>query len=81
MSMSQDQFFDTALSLPQSRRADLAFQLLQSLDQPGDEVTAEEFATELRERVVDYRRGELDSSSLDEVRAIIEQRLSPRKPQ
>ena len=76
MSMSQNQFFETALSLPQSERADLAFQLLQSLDQLGDEISSDEFGAELRARVESYRRGAVGSSSLEEARAIIERRLS-----
>ena len=76
MSMSQDQFLETALSLPQSERADLAFQLLQSLDQPGEVVSSEEFGSELRGRIEAHRRGEIGSFSLEEARAIIQQRLS-----
>lgn len=37
MSISQDHVFETALSLPQPERANLAFQLLQSLDSPVEE--------------------------------------------
>jgi len=37
MSMSQDQLFETALSLPQPVRANLASQLRQSLDGPSQE--------------------------------------------
>jgi putative addiction module component (TIGR02574 family) len=81
MSTSQNQFFETALSLPQSERADLAFQLLQSLERPGEEVAAEEFGAELRGRLEAYRRGELESCSLEEARAIIRQRLSEGSPQ
>lgn len=74
--MPQDQLFETALSLPQSERADLAFQLLQSLHPPGEEVGPDTFGAELRERVAGYRRGEIGSSTLDEARAIVQQRLS-----
>jgi hypothetical protein len=76
MSMSQDQFFETALSLPQSQRAELAFQLLQSLDPPGDVVDAETFGAELRARVQAHRRGEVESRDRDETRVLIQQRLS-----
>ncbi len=74
--MSQDQVFETALSLPLPQLADLAFQLLQSFDFPGEEIGAAEFGAELRERIQAYRRGEIESSSLEETRAIIQQRLS-----
>ena len=76
MSTSQNQFFESALALPQLERAELAFQLLQSLDLPGKEITAERFGGELRERIEAYRRGELGSSSLEETRAIVLQRLA-----
>lgn len=76
MSASQNPFFETALSLPLPERADLAFQLLQSLEPPGDEVSADEFGAELRSRVESYRRGDVESSTLDEARAIIERRLA-----
>ncbi len=75
--MSHDQFIETALSLPPTERADLAFHLLQSLEEPGEEISAEEFGEELRGRLAAYRRGELKSFSLEEARAIIEGRLSP----
>jgi len=81
MSMSQDQLLETALSLPQSERADLAFQLLQSLDPPSEEVAAEEFGVELRERVAGYRRGEVQSASLEEARTIIQNRISEGQSQ
>jgi len=76
---SQGHFFETALSLPQSERADLAFQLLQSLELPGDEIDSAEFGEMLRGRVESYRRGEIESSSLEEARTIIERRLSEGK--
>jgi putative addiction module component (TIGR02574 family) len=76
MSMPQNPFFDTALSLPQAERADLAFQLLQSLEQPGDEVSSGEFGAELTTRIESYRRGEISSVTLDEARAMIERLLS-----
>jgi len=81
MSISQDQLFETALSMPQSDRADLAFQLLQSLDPPGEEVGAGEFGAELRERVAGYHRGETESCSIEETRAIIQQRLAEGRSQ
>jgi putative addiction module component (TIGR02574 family) len=76
MSMSQDHFFETALSLPQADRADLAFLLLQSLDHPGENISSAEYGAELRRRVEAYRRGELESFSLDEARTLIQQRRS-----
>ena len=76
MSIPQDHLFESALSLPQSERADLAFQLLQSLDPSGEEVSSEEFGSEVRERIEAYRRGEIKGFSLEETRAIVEKRMS-----
>ncbi len=81
MSIPQDHLLETALALPQAERARIAFQLLQSLDPPGEEVAAEEFGADLRERVEAYRRGEIGSSSLEETRAVINQRLSQEREQ
>jgi putative addiction module component (TIGR02574 family) len=79
MSLSQNPLFESALSLPQSERADLAFQLLQSLTPPGEEISSEEFGKELRQRVEAHGRGELESFSLEETRQIIQQRLSQER--
>ena len=76
MSMSSDHLLETALSLPMEERASLAFHLLESLDPPGDEITADEFSAELSSRVEAYRRGEVQSSGLEKVRGIIEQKLA-----
>jgi putative addiction module component (TIGR02574 family) len=76
MSMSQNQVFEFALSLPQSERADLAFQLLQSLEYPRDAISPEVFRDEIHKRVQGCRQGKIKGHSLDEARAIVEQRLS-----
>lgn len=76
MSMSQDPIFESALALPQSERADLAFLLLESLDPPGKELSANEFGDELRRRVAEHRSGRDDGLSLEDVRAEMARRLS-----
>lgn len=76
MSPDNSDLFGAALSLPQSERADLAFQLLQSLDQPGHEIDSDIFGDRLRARVESYRLGEIDNRSLNEARVIIERQLS-----
>ena len=76
MNISQDQLFASALSLPQPIRADLAFELLQSLDPPGEEISSNEFGVELHQRIAAHRRGESRSFNLEETRAIIQERLS-----
>jgi putative addiction module component (TIGR02574 family) len=76
MSTTHDAFFESALSLPTSDRANLAFHLLQSLELPGEEISSDEFGQELRSRVEAYRRGEMPSYSLEEVREMMRQQLS-----
>jgi putative addiction module component (TIGR02574 family) len=79
MSITQAQVFESALSLPQPDRADLAFQLLQSLTPPGEEISSDEFGAELHERIEAHRRGELRSFSLDETQAAVQQRLAQER--
>jgi hypothetical protein len=75
MSTPPNQLFESALSLPQAERADLAFQLLQTLVPDTDEISPEEFGAHLHERVEAHRRGDLPSFSLEETRAIVKERL------
>ena len=76
MSTPQNPVFESALSLPQSERADLAFQLLQTLIPPGEEVSSEDFAAELRSRVDAHRRGEVASYDVEEALAMVARRLA-----
>jgi putative addiction module component (TIGR02574 family) len=80
MSVPENELFASALSLPQAERADLAFQLLQSLTPPGEEVSSQEFGAELHARIDAHRRGEIPSFSRDEARSIIQRRLQDRTP-
>jgi putative addiction module component (TIGR02574 family) len=79
MSISQDQLFESVLSLPATVRADLALELLQSLNAPGEEIGSSEFERELHERVAAHQRGEAQSFSLEQTRAIIRRRLSQER--
>ena len=79
MSVSQEQLFESVLSLPQPVRAHLAFELLQSLDPPAEEIAAHELGAELQERIAAYRCGELRSFSLEEVRAVVQAQLSQKR--
>ena len=76
MSTSPNPLFESALALPQEERADLAFQLLQTLTPPAEEISSAELADELRERVEAHRRGEQKSFTPDEAREIVAKRLS-----
>jgi len=76
MSTSERQLFETALSLPRSERADLAFQLLQSLIPPGEEISNAELTAEIHTRVTEHRRGNIKSFSLEETRAIMNEQFA-----
>ena len=62
--------FDAALTLPQAERAELAHQLLVSLDEPADDpaVVAAEWAAEIERRVSGIAAGDTEGISWDEVR-------------
>jgi putative addiction module component (TIGR02574 family) len=79
MNISQHQVFEFALALPLSERADLAFQLLQSLESHRDERSFEAFREDLLNRVHDHRQGKVIGYALDEARAIVEQKLTERR--
>jgi hypothetical protein len=48
MSMSQDHVFETALSLPQSERADLAYRLLRSVERQSEEFNLSKVIDDVR---------------------------------
>lgn len=75
METAPSQIAAHALALPPAQRAELAAQLLGSLEHPGAEASAEQLGAELRERLEQHRRGELPSQSLDEARDAINARL------
>jgi putative addiction module component (TIGR02574 family) len=79
MSTTPNPIFESALALPDTDRADLAFQLLQTLAPDGDEISDHEFAAELHARVAAHRRGELQSFTIDEARAAINERLAQER--
>ena len=66
--MEQAQIFDAALSLPDESRADLAFQLLQTL-KPSDGLGEDDsaFADELERRVEAYESGQTTADHWDTV--------------
>jgi len=76
MATSATPLIDSILSLPQTQRAELAVQILQSLELPGEEISSEVFGQELRSRVEKYRNGEMESVSLKEAREILTKRIS-----
>ena len=74
--MSTTQIFGTVLALPEESRAELAYQLLQSLKPPAA-LSDEEpgFSAELERRVEAYEAGETAASDWDDVSARLRQAL------
>ena len=80
MSTDLPQLIATALSLPDDDRADLAFQLLNSLKPTGLLTEREPFlASEIEQRIASYEAGETEAFDLGEVDARIRQALDSRK--
>jgi putative addiction module component (TIGR02574 family) len=80
MSTDSTNIFAAALTLPDSERADLAFQLLETLRPPA--VMSEDdpqFVKELDRRMANYA-AESTAASIDEVTTRIRNALRNRKP-
>jgi putative addiction module component (TIGR02574 family) len=67
MSRKGTQVLEEALSLPPSERAEVAEQLLASLDSPPDRRIAELWGQEAEDRLDAFERGEIKSVSAREV--------------
>ena len=82
MSGDSPDIFDTALNLPDTQRASLAYRLLQSLKPPGV-ISVEDsgFEAEIQRRVADYDAGKIDASDWDEVAARLRRNLEERSSQ
>ena len=81
MSTAASDLLSAAMSLPESDRASIAYNLLQSLKQSGD--LAEDdpaFVDEIERRIEAYDRGEATASSCDEVDQRMRQALRDQKP-
>lgn len=79
MSTATDPVFDAALTMPEDRRADLAYQLLLSLPQPsGSAISADDFESELDRRVNAYDAGDSVASDWKDVSARIQSALNSR---
>jgi putative addiction module component (TIGR02574 family) len=78
MNATHAELFASVLALPQTERADLAYQLLQSLDPPGADAASPDFGEKLLKRARAAQRGEIDSISLEEMRASMNQRFNNR---
>jgi putative addiction module component (TIGR02574 family) len=78
--MVSTQLYETAMSLPDEDRADLAYQLLQSLRPPsGLGEASPDFEYELERRVQAYEAGETTASDWATVSARLRRALEDRK--
>jgi len=67
MSSDSSSFIASALGLPDDERANLAYQLLQSLPPPGVlDVEESTFADELDRRASDYAEGKIGAAEWDD---------------
>ena len=79
MSSDSPDIFDAALNLPDSQRASLAYQLLQSLKPPGvPSAEDSRFDAELEKRAADYDAGKTKASDWDDVSARLKAKLQER---
>ena len=67
------------LKLPVSERAELASELIRSLDEADDQDSAKAWALELEKRVNDVVSGKVKTESWTKVRSRIEARLRARQ--
>lgn len=80
-----DDILQQALQLPQHERADLAHQLILSLEgidlnEPKEEGYDEAWAEEIERRMASYERGESQARPWSEVRSEIESKLRGQQP-
>ena len=78
MSTSSNSLVESALALSPNDRADLALRLLQSLTPEGEDISDDQLAHQLQDRVQQYRGGDISSVSLEEARAAVNDALSNR---
>jgi putative addiction module component (TIGR02574 family) len=75
--MSKDEIFRAALALSEDARAELAGQLLESLDdsdQDDEEAIERLWALEAEDRIAAYERGEIAAIPVEEVLASLKRR-------
>ncbi len=77
MSPSVDDVFRAALALPPENRANLATQLLESLDAQAEAGVDAAWASEVESRLRSYERGETKAIPGDEVFRALRERKKP----
>ena len=76
---TNEKLLSTVLGLPSSDRAHFARELLASLDEENDPGAAEEWVTEIEQRVEEIRKGTAKLEPWETVRARITARLRRRR--
>ena len=74
MSTQSEQILQSALSLPESERAEIAVALIHSLDTQADEGVDEAWATEIERRIATIDKGEVALIPFDDVLAEMRRR-------
>lgn len=77
--MSTEQIVREAMALPAQKRAELAYQLLASLDSPEQRQIDQAWEEEIERRIDAYESGKEKSRPVDEVIHKIRQRLDNRQ--
>jgi len=75
MSLTTERILEDVLALPDDQRAELAVQLLQSLDREADPNAEEAWAAEIERRCAALDAGETTLSEWHDVRRCIEKEL------
>jgi putative addiction module component (TIGR02574 family) len=78
MTKDAERLFHEALDLPESERAELAAQLLATLDGPADEDVDEAWAAEVERRCADLDAGRVATMDWEAVRKRIEKDIFGR---
>jgi putative addiction module component (TIGR02574 family) len=78
--MSKRKVLEAALALPLDERADLAREIIASLDGPPDEGAAEAWIAEVQRRVRDVEEGNVEVVSWPQAEERIQERLRRIKP-
>ncbi len=79
MNTSVPHLLEAALTLTESDRAHLAYQLLSSLPMPGLSCEDAGFAAEVERRITEFEAGHVSASSLDDVTLRVQGALASRK--
>jgi putative addiction module component (TIGR02574 family) len=78
--MSKSKLLEAALALPPDERADLAREIIASLDGPPDEGSAEAWRAEIERRLRDIEEGRVGTVPWSEAERRVRERLQRIRP-